>query len=411
MSNRRVVVTGLGWVTSLGLSVESVWNDLLAGKSGIHSITSFDTAQYSTKFAGEVVDWTAPNLEKREAKRLDKFAAYAMNAAVDAVNDAGIDFTKENAWRCGTIVGSGVGGIEEFAEGHKKLLEKGPSRVSPFMVPKLMCNAAAGNISIHYHLHGPNSAIATACASAAHAIGEAARSIRYDDADIMITGGSEAACTPLGMACFIALRALSERNDDPARASRPFDKDRDGFILSEGAGILVLEEYEHAKKRGAHIYCELLGYGQSADGSHITAPDEEGRGAAYAMEAALRNAKLNTDQVSYINAHGTSTPLGDAAETRAVKRLFGAQAYKIPVSSTKSMTGHALGASGGIEAVIAAKTIQTGKVPPTINLENPSPECDLDYVPNVARDVDVTIAMSNSFGFGGHNVSLVMGKI
>ena len=405
------MVTGLGWVTSLGLSVESVWNDLLAGKSGIHSITGFDTKEYSTKFAGEVVDWTAPNLDKREAKRLDKFAAYAMNAAVDAVKDSGIDFDKEDAWRCGTIVGSGVGGIEEFAAGHKKLLEKGPSRVSPFMVPKLMCNAAAGNISIHYHLQGPNSAIATACASAAHAIGEAARSIRYDDADVMISGGSEAACTPLGMACFIALRALSERNDDPAKASRPFDKDRDGFILSEGAGILVLEEYEHAKKRGAHIYCELLGYGQSADGSHITAPDEEGRGAAFAMEAALRNAKLNPQDVSYINAHGTSTPLGDAAETRAVKRLFGDHAYKVPVSSTKSMTGHALGASGGIEAVIAAKSIQTGKVAPTINLENPSPECDLDYVPNTARDVDVKIAMSNSFGFGGHNVSLVMGKL
>jgi 3-oxoacyl-[acyl-carrier-protein] synthase II len=411
MSNRRVVVTGLGWVTSLGLSVQDVWKDLLAGKSGIHSITSFDTTLYSTKFAGQVVDWQAPNLDKREAKRLDKFAQYALNAAVDAVNDAGIDFSKEDPWRCGSIVGSGVGGIEEFAEGHKKLLEKGPSRVSPFMVPKLMCNAGAGNISIYYHLHGPNSAIATACASAAHAIGEAARSIRYGDADIMITGGAEAACTPLGMACFIALRALSERNDEPTKASRPFDKDRDGFILSEGAGILLLEEYEHAKKRGAKIYCEFLGYGQSADGSHITAPDEEGKGAAFAMEAALKHAKISTDKVSYINAHGTSTPLGDAAETRAVKRLFGDQAYNIPVSSTKSMTGHALGASGGIEAVIAAKTIETGDIPPTINLDEPSPECDLDYVPHTARHGNIKIAMSNSFGFGGHNVSLLMGKL
>jgi len=411
MSNRRVVVTGLGWVTSLGLSVESVWNDLLAGKSGIRTITSFDTAEYSTKFGGEITNWTAPNVDKREAKRLDRFAQFAMNAAVDAVNDAGLDFSKEDPWRCGTIVGSGVGGIEEFAEGHRKLMEKGPTRVSPFMVPKLMCNAAAGNISILYHLKGPNSAIATACASAAHAIGEAARVIRYNDADIMIAGGSEAACTPLGMACFIALRALSERNDAPEKASRPFDRDRDGFILAEGAGILILEEYEHAKKRGAKIYCELLGYGQSADGSHITAPDEEGRGAAFAMQAALKSASLNTDQVHYINAHGTSTPLGDAAETTAIKRLFGEQAYKIPVSSTKSMTGHALGASGGIEAVITAKALQTGNLPPTINYENPDPKCDLDYVPNVARHVDIKVAMSNSFGFGGHNVSLVMGKI
>jgi 3-oxoacyl-[acyl-carrier-protein] synthase II len=411
MSKRRVVITGLGWVTSLGLSVEPVWSDLVAGKSGIKSITRFDTTRYATKFGGEVTDWTAPNIEKRDAKRLDRFAQFALNAAIDAVNDAGLDFSKEDPWRIGSIVGSGVVGIEEFAEGHQKLLEKGPDRVSPFMVPKLMCNAGSGNISIHYHIHGPNSAVATACASAAHAIGEAAKAIRYDDADIMITGGSEAALTPLGMACFIALRALSERNDAPEKASRPFDRDRDGFILSEGAGIIVLEEYEHAKKRNARIYGEFLGYGQSADGSHITAPDEEGKGAAFAMEAALRDAGVNSGGVSYINAHGTSTPLGDQAETRAVKRLFGDDAKRIPMSSTKSMTGHLLGASGGIEAVIAAKAIQTGILPPTINLDNPGEECDLDYVPNVARQSEVKIAMSNSFGFGGHNVSLVMGKV
>ncbi len=411
MSNRRVVVTGLGWVTSLGLSIEPVWEALVKGQSGIRPVTRFDTAQYSTKFGGEVTDWTAPNIEKRDAKRLDRFAQFALNAAIDAVNDAGLDLTKEDPWRCGSIVGSGVGGIEEFAEGHQKLLEKGPTRVSPFMVPKLMCNAGSGNISIHYHIHGPNSAVATACASAAHAIGDAGNAIRFDQADVMITGGSEAALTPLGMACFIALRALSERNDSPATASRPFDKDRDGFILSEGAGIIVLEEYEHAKKRGARIYAELLGYGQSADGSHITAPDEEGKGAAYAMERALKDAKTNTGQVDYINAHGTSTPLGDAAETRAVKRLFGEQAYKIPMSSTKSMTGHLLGASGGIEAVICAKAIQTGTLPPTINLHTPDPDCDLDYVPNTARQKPIKVAMSNSFGFGGHNVSLVMGKV
>ncbi len=411
MEKRRVVITGMGWVTSLGLSVDGVWTDLIAGKSGIRTIERFDVSRHATKFGGQVPNWDSPNLDKREAKRLDRFAQFAVNAAHDAVRDSGIDFAKEDPWRCGSIVGSGIGGIEEFEEGHAKMILKGPERVSPFMVPKLMCNAASGNISIAFHLHGPNSAVATACASAAHAIGEAAKCIRYGEADVMITGGSEAACTPLGLACFIALRALSERNDEPARASRPFEKNRDGFVLSEGAGILVVEEYEHAKARGARIYAEVLGYGQSADGSHITAPDEQGRGAAYAMERALRDAKLNTTDVNYINAHGTSTPLGDLAETRAVKLLFGEQAYRIPVSSTKSMTGHLLGASGGIEAIIAAKTIQTGVVPPTINLDEPDPECDLDYVPNVAREVPVKVAMSNSFGFGGHNVSLVLSAV
>jgi 3-oxoacyl-[acyl-carrier-protein] synthase II len=411
MEKRRVVITGMGWVTSLGLSVDGVWTDLIAGKSGIRTIERFDVSRHATKFGGQVPNWDSPNLDKREAKRLDRFAQFAVNAAHDAVRDSGIDFAKEDPWRCGSIVGSGIGGIEEFEEGHAKMILKGPERVSPFMVPKLMCNAASGNISIAFRLNGPNSAVATACASAAHAIGEAAKCIRYGEADVMITGGSEAACTPLGLACFIALRALSERNDEPVRASRPFEKNRDGFVLSEGAGILVVEEYEHAKARGARIYAEVLGYGQSADGSHITAPDEQGRGAAYAMERALRDAKLNTTDVNYINAHGTSTPLGDLAETRAVKLLFGEQAYRIPVSSTKSMTGHLLGASGGIEAIIAAKTIQTGVVPPTINLDEPDPDCDLDYVPNVAREVPVKVAMSNSFGFGGHNVSLVLSAV
>jgi 3-oxoacyl-[acyl-carrier-protein] synthase II len=411
MSQRRVAITGLGWVTSLGLSVDSVFNDLVAGKSGIRPVVRWDTTAFATKFGGEVLDWQAPRVDKRVAKRLDRFAQFALNAAIDAVEDAGIDFAKENPYRCGSIIGSGVGGIEEFAEGHQKLLEKGPDRVSPFLVPKLMCNAGSGNVSIHFGIKGPNSAVATACASAAHAIGEAAMSIRHGVSDIMITGGSEAALTPLGMACFIALKALSTRNDDPQRASRPFDKDRDGFILSEGAGILVLEEMEHAKARGAKIYGELLGYGQSADGSHITAPDEEGRGAAHAMEVALKDAGVALDKVDYINAHGTSTPLGDAAETTAMKRLFGEQIYKVPVSSTKSMTGHLLGASGGIEAIIVAKSIEQGVLCPTINLDEPSPECDLDYVPNTARQLPVNIAMSNSFGFGGHNVSLVIGKV
>ncbi|MFW6076945.1 MAG: beta-ketoacyl-ACP synthase II [Hyphomicrobiales bacterium] len=413
MSNdrRRVAVTGLGWVTSLGTDVPRVWKDLLAGKSGIRSLTRFDTEKYEVTFGGEINPWEPTRIEKREAKRLDRFAQFALNGAIDAIEDAGLDFSKENPWRCGSIIGSGIGGIEEFEAGHRKLMEKGPDRLSPFMVPKLMCNAGSGNVSIHFGLKGPNAAVASACASAAHAIGDAADAIRYNAADIMITGGSEAALTPLGLGCFIALKALSKRNDDPAAASRPFDADRDGFILAEGAGILVLEEFEHAKARGAEIYAELIGYGQSADGSHITAPDEQGRGAAYAMEQALADAQLNAGDVHYINAHGTSTELGDAAESRAIKRLFGEHAARIPVSSTKSMTGHLLGASGGIEAIIAIQAIRHGAIPPTINYDTPDPECDLDYVPNEAREAQVDVAMSNSFGFGGHNVSLVLGKV
>ncbi|MEX2387802.1 MAG: beta-ketoacyl-ACP synthase II, partial [Phycisphaeraceae bacterium] len=345
---RRVVITGLGWVTSLGHDVESVWADLLAGKSGIHPIERFDTAAYPVRFGGEVLNYAPKHIEPRVAKRLDRFAQFALDAAIDAVADADLAFDKENTWRCGSIIGSGIGGIEEFEYGHRKLMEKGPDRLSPFMVPKLMCNAGSGNISIHFGIQGPNNAVASACASAAHAIGDAANAIRHNAADIMIAGGSEAALTPLGLGCFVALKALSRRNDDPTRASRPFDQDRDGFILSEGAGVLILEEYEHAKARGAKIYAELLGYGQSADGSHITAPDEQGRGAAYAMQAALEDAGHDPADVTYINAHGTSTPLGDAAETRAVKRLFNDHAYKVAVNSTKSMTGHLLGASGGI---------------------------------------------------------------
>ncbi len=411
MSERRVVITGMGVVSSMSCTIDGLWSKLLAGESGITTVTRFDTSAHVVKIGGEVKDWTTPNIHPREAKRLDRFSQFALNAAVDAVNDSGIEFSKENIWRCGSIIGTGIGGIEEFETGYGRMIAKGPSRVSPFMVPKLMCNAGSGNTSIHFGIRGPNAAVATACASAGHAIGAAMDAIRYDTADVMITGGSEAALTPLGTACFIALKALSRRNDDPTRASRPFDKDRDGFVLSEGAGILLLEEYEHAKARGATIYAELLGYGQSADGSHITAPMENGEGAAYAMKNALHNAKLNTDQVSYINAHGTSTGLGDLAETRAVKSLFGDLAYKIPVNSTKSMTGHLLGASGGIEAIISIKALQTGNLPPTTNLDNPDDECDLDYIPNVAREQKIQYAMSNSFGFGGHNVSLLLGKI
>jgi len=412
MSQRRVVITGLGWVTSLGLDIKEVWGAFLAGRSGIKTVTRWDASRHDVKFGGEVTDWDGgPNLDKREAKRLDRFAQFALNAAIDAVKDAGIDFAREDPWRCGSIVGTGIGGIEEFEQGYRKMLEKGPDRVSPFMVPKLMCNAAAGNISIRWGIKGPNSAVVTACASAAHAIGHAIETIRHNVCDVMITGGSEAALTPLGMACFCALKALSCRNDDPQHASRPFDRQRDGFVLSEGAGIIVLEDYEHARARGARIYAEMKGWGQSADGSHITAPAEDGAGAAHAMEAALRDAGINASDVQYINAHGTSTPPGDIAETRAIKRLFKDHARKLAVSSTKSMTGHTLGASGGIEAIITALTLHTGQIAPTINYQEPDPDCDLDYVPNQARQVAVNVAMSNSFGFGGHNASLILTRV
>ena len=411
MNERRVVITGLGWVTSLGLSVDQVWDRLCQGHSGIGQITRFDTSAHGTTIGGEIAAWDSPNIPKRDAKRLDRFAQFAVNASIDAVNDAGLDFANEDLTRCGSIVGSGIGGIEEFEFGHRKMLEKGPDRVSPFMIPKLMCNAGAANIGIHFGLQGPNSAAVTACASGAHAIADAAYCIRRNVADVMVCGGSEAAVTPLGLACFVALKALSTRNDDPQRASRPWDRDRDGFVLSEGAGIVVLEEYERARERGAHIHAELLGAGWSADGSHITAPDEQGRGAALAMDAALKDAGINATDVDYVNAHGTSTELGDLAETRGIKLLFGDHAHKLAVSSTKSMMGHLLGASGSVEAIIATKAIQTGVLPPTINLDNPSEGCDLDYVPNTARQTDAKIALSNSFGFGGHNACLIVGRI
>jgi len=400
----------MGCVTSFGLVLDEVWDQILAGRSGISSLEGFDASTYATRFAGTVPDWTAPRLNPREAKRIDRFAQFAINAAADAVDNAGLDFKAEDPWRCGVIVGSGIGGIEEFEEGYRKFYEKGHDRVSPFMVPKLMVNAGSGNVAIYYGIKGPNSAVATACASGGHAIGQATDCIRLGQADIMIAGGSEAAVTPLGLACFIALRALSKRNDSPSEASRPFDKDRDGFVLAEGAGILVLEEWEHARARGARIYGEVLGWGQTADGSHITAPDEEGRGAAKAMETAVRDAQINPSDVSYINAHGTGTELGDVAETKAIKSVFGESAYTIPVSSTKSMTGHLLGASGGLEAILTLKALQTNTLPPTINLDEPDEQCDLDYVPKEAREAKVTRAMSNSFGFGGHNVSLVFGE-
>jgi len=399
----------------MGSGVTEVWDMLCNGVSGIKTISRFDTSEYNTHIGGQLQDWDGPknfelNARKKLLRKMDPFCQYALDAAIDAVEESGLDFEKEDAWRCGCIIGCGVGGMQEFGDGHRKLFDKGPTRVSPFMVPKLMGNAAPGNISIHYGLRGPNSAVATACASAGHAILEAAHAIRYNYADIMVTGGAEAALNPMGLACFMQLKALSKRNDAPEKASRPWDDGRDGFVLAEGAGVIVLEEMEHAKARGAKIYGELLGAGQSADGSHITAPLESGAGAAYAMTAALKDSGKTPEDVSYINAHGTSTGLGDLAETSAVKNVFGGDT-KVPVSSTKSMLGHALGAAGGIEAVICAKAIETGVMPPTINLDNPSEGCDLDYIPHTAREGSVDVAMSNSFGFGGHNVSIVMGKV
>jgi len=410
--NRRVVITGLGVVTSLGEAVDAVWDSLCAAKSGIGPVTRWDISQYPVRFGGECAKFDVANygVDVREAKRLDRFAQFGLAAAVSAVTDSGLDFAKEDSYRAGVIIGSGIGGIETLEEQNKILNTRGLSRVSPFTVPRLMVNAASGNVSIRYRINGPNTAVATACATGSNAIGDAYRMIQHDMADMMIAGGSEAALCELGMASFVAARALSTRNDEPAKASRPWDKDRDGFVMAEGAGVVILEEYEHAKKRGARIYAEMAGYGMSGDASHITAPEPEGKGAAKAMELALRDGKLNPDQVDYINAHGTSTPLGDLAETKAIKSAFGPHAKKVAVSSTKGALGHSLGATGGVEAVIIAMSISRNLIPPTINLDNPDPECDLDFVPHKARDLKVNVAMSNSFGFGGHNACLIMRK-
>ena len=411
--NRRVVVTGTGIVTSLGHKVDDVWQRLLRGESGIRLLTLFDTTKFQVKFGGEIQDW-APGeeyLSAKEARRIDRFTQFATVAGVDAVRQSGLDFSKEDPFECGVIIGSGIGGLHEIEEQLRRLLEKGPDRVSAFLVPKMMVNAASGFLSIQYGLRGPNTAVATACASAANAMGDAYRTIQRGDADVMLTGGAEAAITPMSIAGFQNMKALSQRNDAPAKASRPFDKDRDGFVLSEGAGALVFEELEHARKRGANILAEVLGYGASADGGHITQPDENGTGAARAMTRALRDAKLNPTDIGYINAHGTSTPLGDAAETRAVKTIFGEQATSVSISSTKSQLGHLLGASGGVELIFSILALRYSLIPPTINLDTPDPDCDLDYTPNTPRERKVQAALSNSFGFGGHNASLVVGHL
>ena len=413
MSRRRVVITGLGLVTSLGESADEVWDKVCAGQSGIGPVKRWDISSYPVRIGGECFnfDLAKYGVEHREAKRIDRFAQFGLAASISAVKDAGLDFDKEDRFRSGVIIGSGIGGIETIEEQNKVLISRGVSRVSPFTVPRLMANAGSGNVSIHFHLHGPNTTVATACATGANAIGDAGRLIQLDLADVMVAGGSEAALCELGMASFCAARALSTRNDDPIHACRPWDKDRDGFIMSEGAGVVILEEFEHAKKRGARIYAELIGYGMSGDGYHITAPEPEGIGATQSMRLALKDAGINGEQVDYINAHGTSTQLGDLAETRAVKTAFGAHAQKLAISSTKSVLGHLLGASGGVEAVISALVVNRNLLPPTINLDNPDPECDLDYVPHKARDRRVEYAMSNSFGFGGHNASLLFKKI
>ena len=408
MARRRVVVTGLGIVCPVGVGVTEAWSSIVAGKSGISRITRFDAAAFPSQIAGEVRGFDVARwLSAKEARRFDTFIHYGLASAIDALKDSGLDLEREDRERIGVCIGSGIGGLPLIEETHHAYLAGGVRKISPFFVPGTIINMISGQLSIMYGLQGPNLALVTACTTANHSIGDAGRLIEYGDADVMLAGGAEATVSPLGVGGFCAARALSTRNDAPEQASRPWDKDRDGFVLGEGAGVLVLEEFEHARKRGARIYCELAGYGMSADAHHITAPCEDGAGAARCMVNALRNGGISLDQVDYINAHGTSTPLGDIAETVAVKRCFGEHAKKIAISSTKSMTGHLLGAAGGIEAVFSALAVQEQVAPPTINLANQDPQCDLDYVPNTARRMKIGVAVSNSFGFGGTNGSLV----
>ncbi len=404
---RRVVVTGLGLVTPLGTGVEKTWKALCAGESGIGRITRFDPTGYDAQIAGDVKDFDpAQFIEKKEIKKMDTFIHYAVGASQLAVDDAKLKVAPEEATRVGVYIGSGIGGLGSIEHYHDVLREKGPGRVSPFFIPMTIINLASGQVAIRVGAKGPNSCAVTACATGNHCIGDAYRLIQRDDADVMIAGGAEAAITPLGVAGFASAKALSFRNDDPTKASRPFDKDRDGFVLGEGAGVVVLEELEHARARGARIYAEVIGYAMNSDAYHITAPPEEGEGAVRCMEMALKDAGVAKTDIGYINAHGTST-MADAIETKAIKHVFGEQAYRIPVSSTKSMTGHLLGAAGGIEAVFSILALHHGILPPTINLDHPDPACDLDYVPNTARSVQTQVVLSNSFGFGGVNACLL----
>jgi len=409
---RRVVVTGLGIVAPIGCQKDEFWANLIAGKSGIGPLTHFDASLYDSRIAGEVRNFTPhPFISSKDIRRMERFVQFGVTAAKNAIDESGIDISKEDPYRIGVLVGSGIGSLRIIEEQHKVIIEKGPSRVTPFLIPMLIVNMASGHISIMTGAKGPNLCTTTACASGSHAIGEAMRIIQYGDADIMIAGGTESCITTLGIAGFCALKALSTRNDEPQRASRPFDRDRDGFVMAEGCGIVILEEMEHAKKRNAKIYGEVVGYGMTGDAYHMTAPDPEGEGAARCMANALKDANLKPEEISYINAHGTSTALNDKIESMAIKKIFGSYAKKVAVSSTKSMLGHQLGAAGAVEFVICCLAIEKGIIPPTINYENPDPDCDLDYVPNKARQAKVISCLSNSLGFGGHNATLCVKKV
>ena len=412
MSKRRVVITGIGILSPVGIGLEQNWTNILAGNSGIRTISLFDATGYPSMVAGEVQDFDVTQfITPKEAKKMDRFIQLGMAAGIEAVNDSGIEITDANADRIGVHIGSGIGGIGTIEHTTQTIMEKGPRRVSPFYVPSAIINMISGNLSIMFNMKGPNLSMVTACSTATHAIGDAGRLIEYGDADIMVAGGAEAPITPTAVAGFGNAKALTGRNDDPAAASRPWDLGRDGFVISEGAGVVVLEEYEHAKARGAKIYAELAGFGLSGDAYHMTSPSEGGEGASRCMSNALRNAGLSVDEVDYVNAHGTSTPQGDIAESNAVKRTFGDKAKSVAISSTKSMTGHLLGAAGGIEAIYTAMAIKHQVAPPTINLVDPDPQCDLDFVPNTAREMKIDVAMSNSFGFGGTNGTLVLRKV
>ncbi len=405
---RRVVVTGLGLVLPNGIGVEEAWRNTCEGKSGIGPITRFDASQHETRIAGEVKDFNPEDyVDRKEVRRMDLFIQYAVGASAMALEDSGLEIDEEIGDRVGVIIGTGLGGLPTIEEYHKILLEKGPDRITPFFIPKLIANMASGHVAMHFNAKGPNTCVVTACATGAHAIGDAFRAICYGDADAIITGGSEANITPLCVAGFNVMKAISTRNDEPEKACRPFDRERDGFVISEGAGVVILEELDFALRRGARIYAEIIGYGFNGDAYHITAPSPNGEGAAKCMSFALADAGISPDRIDYINAHGTSTPLNDLSETIAIKTVFSEHAYRIPISATKSMTGHLLGAAGSTEAIFSILTLRDGIIPPTINLENPDPQCDLDYVPNESREKDVNIAMSNSFGFGGTNAVLI----
>ena len=409
---RRVVITGLGLISPVGKNVKTAWETVLAGKSGIAPIDHFDPSEFSVRFGGTIKDFDGGDIiTSKDVKKMDTFIQYGIYAAAEAIEDSGIVATEENAERIGVAIGSGIGGIGSIEKNYDIIINKGPRKVSPFLIPSCIINMVSGHVSIRYGFKGPNIALVTACATATHSIGDAARIIEYGDADVMIAGGTEMATTPSGLGGFAAARALSTRNDDPQGASRPWDRDRDGFVLADGAGVVVLEEYEFAKKRGAKIYAEIIGYGMSGDAYHMTSPAEGGDGAKRCMQYAMRNARINPEEIDYINAHGTSTPAGDIAEVYAVKGAFNDHAYKLAMSSTKSMTGHLLGAAGGIEAIFTALSIRDQVVPPTINLENPDEGCDLDFVPGTAREMKIDKALSNSFGFGGTNGTLVFQKV